>query len=365
MLKVDLIVPYMTPIQRFSKIPKVNNLKYLYWFPVWYYKKDLEKMGVKIRFLNLFDLKHIKLSKIVGIDSKIPYVLQNFDTFRKKLKKVDFTIWFDHSDNAGNSFFPALRYFDRYLKRQIFKDHSLYRKEFYRRAFFVDYYIRNYNLERKGLKPIIDIPDPSYDYKIGLSWNFAFSDYRFSSVLTQYLYKFFRVNTLRFYEPRANRKLLFSTNYNIHRNRKYIYFQRVQLLKFLRKKYKSNPNISLGHVSKKTYLANMRNSKAIFSPFGWGEGCFRDFDVFISGAALIKPNMDHLETWPDIYINNETYIPLSWKIEDWDNQTTEILGDEEYLLKIARNGQDYYKKLWTEEGKKAFCDHFIKMVTPN
>ena len=137
------------------------------------------------------------------------------------------------------------------------------------------------------------------------------------------------------------------------------------MYQFLKKKYKSFQNVSIGNVPRRDYKKNMRNSNAIFSPFGWGEPCFRDFETYIAGAALIKPDMDHLQTWPDLYKKNQTYIPLSWRIEDWDKETDEIFSDERKLLKIARNGQNQYKKIWTPEGQEKFCKRFIEMVTPN
>ena len=109
----------------------------------------------------------------------------------------------------------------------------------------------------------------------------------------------------------------------------------------------------------------MRSSKAIVSPFGWGEICYRDFETFIAGAALIKPNLDHLETWPNLYQKNKTYLPISWKIEDWDQEFDVLLDDEKLLLEIAKNGQETYKKIWTKQGCEVFCEHFIQMISPN
>ena len=131
------------------------------------------------------------------------------------------------------------------------------------------------------------------------------------------------------------------------------------------KKYGNSKNVSIGHVSKKKYIKNMRISQAIFSPYGWGEICLRDFETYAGGAALIKPDMEHLVTWPDIYKKNETYLSLPWKMEEWENAISEILSDEDKLLMIAKNGQKAFKKLWTKEGKEEFCKRFVKMVTPD
>ena len=365
MLNVDLIVPWLSTFQNIIRIPKAGNLSHRYWFPVWLYKKDLKKMGVKIRFLNLFNMKHQKLSKIVGIDSRIPNLDKNLDSIVKILKsKAEYLIWFDNNDGSGKAYWPALKYFDRYFKRNLLKDLSLYRKKFYKNSIFTDYYKRSYNIKEYKGNPFGFDLNPKYHKKISLSWNLSLCDYRFSGKISEYLCNFSRKIKLKFYKPSLNRKLLFSANFNISKSSYLIYFQREMLGKFLYETYKSNPNVSVGRIPKKDYIKTQRASKAIFSPFGWGETCYRDFEIFIVGAALIKPNMDHLETWPKLYKKNETYIPISWKIEDWEDTIPEILADEEFLLRIARNGQNLYKKLWTEEGKEAFCERFIEMVTP-
>ena len=57
------------------------------------------------------------------------------------------------------------------------------------------------------------------------------------------------------------------------------------------------------------YLKELRQNKVSISPFGFGETCYRDFET-IFGALLLKPNMDHLETWPHLLQRN--YIPFNW-----------------------------------------------------
>ena len=178
------------------------------------------------------------------------------------------------------------------------------------------------------------------------------------------LYGFTRNVNLKFYKPNINRKTILAANYTIKSSYRLIYFQRNQLLKTLKERYNSNKNFSLGKIPKKNYLRTMRTSKAVVSPFGWGEICYRDFEAYLAGAALIKPNMDHLETWPNLYIKNENYISIPWKLEDWADVFQEILTDSKLLLEVAKNGQESYKNLWTSEGRKKFCDHFIEIITP-
>jgi hypothetical protein len=80
----------------------------------------------------------------------------------------------------------------------------------------------------------------------------------------------------------------------------------------------------------------------VLSPFGWGEVCFRDFEAIISGALLLKPDMSHLRTWPDVYVPNETYIPLAWDGQDLRDKVDYYLTHTAERERIARNAWDRY-----------------------
>jgi hypothetical protein len=64
------------------------------------------------------------------------------------------------------------------------------------------------------------------------------------------------------------------------------------------------------------YYATMFRSRVVASPWGWGEACHRDYEAWLLGAVLVKPPMDHVKCWPDIYRPNETYIPCRLDFAD-------------------------------------------------
>ena len=67
---------------------------------------------------------------------------------------------------------------------------------------------------------------------------------------------------------------------------------------------------------KNEYLENLWNSKISFSPFGMGEICFRDFECMQFGTIIIKPSMSMINTIPNIYESNDTYLSVMY---DWSN----------------------------------------------
>jgi hypothetical protein len=76
---------------------------------------------------------------------------------------------------------------------------------------------------------------------------------------------------------------------------------------------------------KSEYDKMLRKSRAVVSPYGWGEVCYRDFEAVEAGALLIKPDMGHLVTNPDMYVPYETYYPLSWDTNLWEDELIEAL----------------------------------------
>lgn len=104
------------------------------------------------------------------------------------------------------------------------------------------------------------------------------------------------------------------------------------------------------------YLNEITQSKLCFSPFGYGEVCWRDFEAILSGAVLVKPDMSHLETRPDIYRPHETYVPVRWDFADLEDQCHRYLADKEAREQLTRNAarvwRDYLATGWPEDWRR-------------
>jgi len=84
------------------------------------------------------------------------------------------------------------------------------------------------------------------------------------------------------------------------------------------------------------FTAELKHSKICFSPFGYGEVCWRDFEAIMTGSVLLKPDMSHIETYPDIFRPMETYIPVRWDMEDFEPTVRRVLEDEDLCNSIAK-----------------------------
>jgi hypothetical protein len=83
------------------------------------------------------------------------------------------------------------------------------------------------------------------------------------------------------------------------------------------------PNVPLAE-----FYRELDHSKTCFSPFGYGEGCHRDYESVYAGALLLKPDMSHVETWPDIFVPHETYVPIDWRFTDLEEKCRHYLKHE-------------------------------------
>lgn len=91
-------------------------------------------------------------------------------------------------------------------------------------------------------------------------------------------------------------------------------------------------------VSRRRYLLELFASKVVFSPFGWGEVCFRDYEAAAAGCLLIKPDMSHLRTSPDIFRDGETYVSVRWDLTDLREKIEHYLSRPAEGERIAAGG---------------------------
>lgn len=122
----------------------------------------------------------------------------------------------------------------------------------------------------------------------------------------------------------------------------------------------SNYSIFKNKLPREDFLNLMSNSKAALSPFGMGEICFRDFELMQYGTIMIKPSMEHLQTIPNPYIPNKTYIPVK---HDWSNLQEvleEVVDNYFEYQELVSNFRDRFKQLYTPEN---FVQYWHEILT--
>ena len=97
-------------------------------------------------------------------------------------------------------------------------------------------------------------------------------------------------------------------------------------------------------LSRRRYLAELADSRLVVSPFGLGEITLRDFEIFMAGALALKPSTAHMETWPDLFRDDETIVAHAWDLSDLEETIETLLTEPDRRLEIAKHAQDLYRR---------------------
>ena len=184
-----------------------------------------------------------------------------------------------------------------------------------------------------------------------------------------------------FIKPEKFREIDFFFRGSIKYARNTIKFHREKLFNELRTKLRKKNYVSLignnvfhnntisafikkakGKLSNSDYLKIQNNSKISFSPFGWGELGARDYEIILGGSLLVKPRMDHMETWPNIFIPNKTYVPLEWDFSNLEEIFETYIKNHRLRNTIISCSQEAYRESISESGMDKFCNWFIKQI---
>jgi hypothetical protein len=290
-------------------------------------------------------------------------LLQSLQGRRRKI------IWFDNTDSTGDVRSYLLPHVDLYLKSQLLKDRSRYARDSRTGVLFRDFYQERFGLAEETKKGKGAVAD-EHLHKLAVGWNAGLSNWGLAG-------RHALVRRLGAYWPGLGRRGLRPTPPELRRRpidatyrgacwegKPTVHAPRREtdrLLEQLSRKH--GYRIARGgNLPYEAYLEELRRSKVVVSPFGLGEICYRDFECFLAGAVLLKPDMGHMETWPDYFEPYVTYVPYAWDFSDFEAKVAEVLENPDRYEGIARAGQQRLLESLTGDGPRAFADHVLNSL---
>jgi hypothetical protein len=292
-----------------------------------------------------------------------PDELETMKRLRDKYKTI---VFFCGQGEAGINRLDLLPLVDRLFYKSVFTDRNNYLKDLYGKNLFADYYHRRYGVtddpEYSGGRALSEAEARRPE----LSWNIGLGTYprfhwpqRLGTVLAR--------SNMAGLGRRIGGKPVAAEPAGLSRPPDFsggrrsiavharidpvscpsIAYQRRLFLNLIAG-FRREDLFLTGMVPQKRYYRELADSKIVLSPFGWGEVCFRDFEAILSGALLLKPDMGHVTTWPDVYIPYETYVPVAWDGSDLLLQVQRYLEDEGGRRRIAAHAFDVYQKALSE-----------------
>lgn len=202
-------------------------------------------------------------------------------------------------------------YIDLYIKKQSYRDFAHYSRPTLGDTNLNDYYARRFDIADA---PMQYTPPPGFERKLRLGSNFSLSPQMVDLFLGRPpdlagrdidLHARIAVNGVPWYramrdEARAAVERLRTRDTELH-------------------------IAAEGRVRRHRFFAEMQRSKLCFSPFGYGEVCWRDYEAFATGALLLKPDMGHLAVMPEAFVPGVTYVPLRWDLADFEDRVEHYL----------------------------------------
>lgn len=309
-------------------------------FPYFFHAKDFAKrFGIEIRELPLSRFK----------EGKHPY--------QGRVDAVAFQTWFDVSPEELSGLtqqiqqtwpMAKLAYFDwfaptdlryaetlnpaiaAYVKKQAFKDFGQYEQPTLGDTNLTDYYAKRFGLDL----PLTHFKVPEgFKDKLFVSPHFAYSDHMIPYFLATF-------------PGTANRGLDLHARIAVKGTEWYTKMRQESLDRVLALEDRLKV-VCKGRVSRDEYFKELFNAKVCFSPFGYGEVCWRDFEAMFTGSLLLKPDMSHLACYPEAFFPDETYVSLAWDLSDFEEKVECYLKDDRERERIARNAfelmQNYFR----------------------
>ena len=348
-------------------------------------KQLLSEMGIEVNFYFKFS-DEVKYCDVVIVESRFVYLdwrankSKIFDLLTRLKTQNNKVFYYDLGDSTYSWGLEALPYVDKLLKPFIFKDKNNYCVPLNGFTIITNYYfekgmIADYKPlpnRELPLKPkFIEEKDKYLLDKIQVGFNSTFSDnssnsnlwkYTYFNRLTRRLFKLYgkilgNNKSFDYVNPQARRTQDLSCRILLNGYSNGIDFHRKETARILSK------YISTKKLSRKDYFAEMSNSKIVVSPFGWGEiNVPRDYEVALSGSVLLKPDISHLSTWPDIF-NKETVVQYNWDLSNLSELVEKILDNYDHYIEYAIRLQDQYKYYsFGRLGQEKFCEYFKNMV---
>lgn len=319
-------------------------------FPFFHYRRKLEKrFNLKLSFLSKDDFIARPESSLHNASLVL---LQSWFTTPEDLLQSLLASVKTLNPNARIAFLDAMSptdlrlanvlsdKIDLYIKKHVLRDRSLYGKSTRGDTNLTDFYARQYG---------IFLPDVTFQIPTGFLEKIIVGPSFFTA---DNLFGHFKFN------PHADHD---DKSIDIHAR---AFSNKTDWYGLMRQEAKDKlvqiqgiTTVTDPGVSPEQYLSELRASKMCLSPFGYGEGCHRDFEAACGNSLLLKPDMAHIESSPDIFVPYETYVPIDWRFADLEPKVRHFLSHEDERRRLVDNA---YRVLHD------YCstDQFLEQMKP-
>jgi hypothetical protein len=304
-----------------------------------------DRLGVVFRFMRLADgmrLERSAFSRFHVLGLKFSFRAQEpwqiVSRFRENLSGTGTKlVYFDGDDDVCVQWPAVLRLVDLYVKKGVFTDSHDYLRPFIGKSNLTDYVSKEHgtsfatnDIPKSGVLETSDLA------KLHLGWSTALDDKHVD------LFKELKP------PPWSTKDIDILCRASVPRDWSFpLRNAVVPKLESMCARYRVILSLPSSRVPRRQYYDELLRSRICVSPFGYGEVCGRDIEAITCGCLLIKPNMNHIRSHPDVFVPGETYVPVRWDYADLVETCTRYLDQETERARIAGNAYqvlaNYYR----------------------
>jgi hypothetical protein len=335
--------------------------------PLLRFRRALRALGHEVQLFRepspaLFDCD------VLGVDSKQHLELWSegadvvVEAIGDLAQRAPRTWYFDTTDSSGYLAAELLPVVDRYLKAQVLVDRAGYLRPMYGHRPYTDWYHEHEGIVDDQPEWSTPVTEPHLLDRIRVSWNLGTASWSEAALHWARIHRVAPLDAFHrpprgFADPDRPRPVDVSCRVNLRYGRATVAHQRQRTVELLA------DHVAVDRLGRHDYFQELRRSKVVVSPFGWGEINLKDYETFLTGAALVKPDVRHLSTWPELFVAGETYAAHRWDLSDLVEVVEGLLEDDERRIAIAAAGQAAYRSAATgAEAATRFAVHLDQLL---
>lgn len=233
-------------------------------------------------------------------------------------------VYFDGDDDLNVQWPAVLARVDQYVKKHAFADKADYARHYIGKGNLTDYVARTYGTSfAEDIIPVSGGLDPALLEKVYVGWNIALDD------------KIQELSERKLAIDNPPRSIDIACRAHVAQSVWTYPMRHAAMAAIEQMADRWTVRAPRVRVSQEQYYQEMLSSRICVSPFGFGELCWRDFEAMLCGCLLVKPDMSHLRTRPDLFVPHETYVPVRWDYGDLEAQCLPYLHDEARRRRVA------------------------------
>jgi hypothetical protein len=321
---------------------------------VWRRRALRERLGLRLRWSSVDDLAAIP-SVIDRQRADVAFVATSWrepagrtlDVFRTLSEREGRPrlVYLDSFDSTSSPFFGLLPHVDLYVKKQLLREQPPADAPPVGGFVFTDHLVRQRGWSIGDWHFGSPVPQ-EYEDRLVLGWNLGAAP-RLARALRRHC------------PPWSRRDIDVTCRVALRSvdGRDWYSRHRLETLEILRRLEPDYRVVTAGvlpgdaaWVRPRRFRRELRRTCLAFSPFGWGELCYRDFEAVCAGCLLVKPSVDHLRTRPDIFQPDRTYIPVRWDLADLEERCRDALAAPEASAATAERARRVYADFFRTDG---------------